>query len=127
MAQRRSGALHGDDASRGNEEFDVADFFPEVVPIEILDRLDLHTIPPRDIPAVVAEYLRQARAKGFSTVRIIHGKGKGTQRAVIRRILAETDFVHDFEDAPPYSGGWGATIARLQVKPAASFDQREAD
>lgn len=94
---------------------DVDDPFPEIVQLEIRDSIDLHTIAPRDIPPVVTEYLREARARRYNTVRIIHGKGKGTQRAVVRRILAATDFVIDYADAPAYSGGWGATIAHLRI------------
>lgn len=97
------------------ETEDLRDPFPDIVQLEIRDSIDLHTIPPRDIPAVVAEYLREARARGFNIVRIIHGKGKGTQRAVVRRILAKTEFVERYSDAPAYSGGWGATVAHLQI------------
>ena len=39
--------------------------FPEPVEIEITDVFDLHTIPPRDVKAVVEEYLREARRLGF--------------------------------------------------------------
>ena len=87
--------------------------FPEPVEIEITDVFDLHTIPPRDVKAVVEEYLRLAREKGFVCVRIIHGKGIGVQRETVRSILARTDFVVDWSDAPPQAGGLGATIVRL--------------
>jgi dsDNA-specific endonuclease/ATPase MutS2 len=87
--------------------------FPEPVEIEITDVFDLHTIPPRQVKAVVEEYLREARAKGFPVVRIIHGKGRGVQREIVRRVLARTDFVFDWTDAPPDAGGLGATIVRL--------------
>lgn len=92
--------------------------FPEPVVIEIADVFDLHTIPPRQVKAVVEEYLREAHAKGFRTVRIIHGKGKGVQREIVRSVLERTDFVADWTDAPPDAGGLGATIARLE-KPLA--------
>lgn len=87
--------------------------FPEPVEIEITDVFDLHTIPPRDVKAVVEEYLRLAHEKGFKAVRIIHGKGIGVQRETVRSILARTEFVIDWTDAPPEAGGLGATIARL--------------
>ena len=87
--------------------------FPEPVEIEITDVFDLHTIPPRDVKAIVEEYLRLAHEKGFKVVRIIHGKGIGVQRETVRTILARTDFVIDWTDAPPEAGGLGATIARL--------------
>lgn len=87
--------------------------FPEPVEIEITDVFDLHTIPPRDVKAVVEEYLRLAHENGFPCVRIIHGKGIGVQREIVRSVLARTDFVLDWTDAPPEAGGLGATIARL--------------
>lgn len=92
-----------------------SDPLPDIVRLEIRDSIDLHTIPPHDIPAVVTEYLHEARRHGFDTVRIIHGKGRGIQRAVVRRILAVTDFVTSYSDAPAYSGGWGATVAHLRI------------
>lgn len=88
--------------------------FPEPVVIEITDVFDLHTIPPKQVKAVVEEYLREAHAKGFRVVRIIHGKGKGVQREIVRRVLERTDFVFDWTDAPPDAGGLGATIVRLK-------------
>ena len=87
--------------------------FPEPVEIEISDVFDLHTIPPRDVKRVVEEYLEIAREKGFPVVRIIHGKGIGVQREMVRTILARTDFVLDWTDAPSEAGGLGATIVRL--------------
>ena len=87
--------------------------FPEPVVIEITDVFDLHTIPPRQVKAVVEEYLREAHAKGLRVVRIIHGKGIGVQREIVRSVLAQTDFVFDWTDAPPSAGGLGATIVRL--------------
>jgi dsDNA-specific endonuclease/ATPase MutS2 len=87
--------------------------FPEPVEIEITDVFDLHTIPPRQVKAVVEEYLREARARGFRVVRIIHGKGLGVQREMVRSVLSKTNFVVDWSDAPPDAGGLGATIVRL--------------
>ena len=95
------------------DEIDDDNPFPEPVEIEITDIFDLHTIPPRDVKRVVEEYLRLAQEKGFRSVRIIHGKGIGVQREMVRSILARTDFVLDWTDAPPDAGGLGATIVRL--------------
>ena len=94
-------------------DIDLDNPFPELVEIEITDVFDLHTIPPRDVKAVVEEYLRLAQEKGLKCVRIIHGKGIGVQREMVRTILARTDFVIDWSDAPPQAGGLGATIVRL--------------
>jgi dsDNA-specific endonuclease/ATPase MutS2 len=93
---------------------DLDNPFPEPVRLEITDVFDLHTIAPRDIERVVQEYLAEARRAGFSSVRIIHGKGQGVQRRLVHSILARTPFVRDWTDAPPQSGGWGATVAHLK-------------
>ena len=87
--------------------------FPEPVEIEITDIFDLHTIPPSEVKPVVEEYLHQAHRRGFRVVRIIHGKGIGVQREIVRSILTRTSFVEDWSDAPPEAGGIGATLARL--------------
>jgi dsDNA-specific endonuclease/ATPase MutS2 len=98
------------------EPFDPFNPFPEPVTIPITDVFDLHTIQPRDVKLVVQEYLNEARRLGFSSVRIIHGKGIGVQREMVRAILSRTPFVLDWTDAPPEAGGLGATIVRLEVE-----------
>ena len=94
-------------------DFDSDNPFSEPVEIEITDVFDLHTILPRDVKRVVEEYLQLAHEKGFRCVRIIHGKGIGVQRDMVRSILERTPFVSDWTDAPPEAGGLGATIVRL--------------
>lgn len=88
--------------------------FPEPVTIPITDVFDLHTIQPREVKLVVEEYLIEAKRAGFRSVRIIHGKGIGVQREMVRTILGRTPFVIDWSDAPPEAGGLGATIVRLR-------------
>jgi DNA-nicking Smr family endonuclease len=83
-----------------------------VLPIE--PDLDLHAFAPRDIPSVVDEYLRAAQAKGFPEVRLIHGRGRGVQRAIVHAILRDHVVVAAFWDDP--RAHLGATICRL--KPA---------
>jgi hypothetical protein len=123
--RRTVARVERDDYARAEAEADVDavdpfDPFPEPVRLEIGDVFDLHTIPPREVRAVVEEYLREARRAGFRQVRIIHGKGVGVQRETVRNVLARTAFVERFTDAPPEAGGWGATVATLRM--AASDD-----
>jgi DNA-nicking Smr family endonuclease len=87
---------------------------PEPVSLPIEDTLDLHTFAPRDVRSVVDEYLRQAAARGFPEVRLIHGRGTGTQRAIVRSVLADHPAVLRFFDSPPERGGWGATVVVLR-------------
>lgn len=86
----------------------------DVVVLEIEDSIDLHTFAPRDIPSVVESYLEAAAEKGFTEVRLIHGRGKGVQRARVQSVLARHPLVENFRDAPATRGGWGATIAWLR-------------
>ena len=90
-------------------------FGSEPVEIEITDSLDLHSFSPKEIRAVVEAYLPAAHAKGFEIVRIIHGKGVGVQREIVRKVLEETYFVRKFKSAPEFSGSWGATIVEFDV------------
>jgi dsDNA-specific endonuclease/ATPase MutS2 len=92
-----------------------ADPYDEPFEIEITDSLDLHSFSPKEIRGVVEAYLPEAHKKGFAIVRIIHGKGVGVQREIVRKVLSETDFVRSFKNAPEFSGSWGATIVELDV------------
>ena len=85
----------------------------EPVPIPIGDSIDLHTFEARDVASVVEEYLRAAHERGFREVRIIHGRGIGVQRSIVRAVLSRHLLVVSFTDAPPEHGGWGATVVRL--------------
>lgn len=95
------------------QEFDSPFNEPVVVPIE--DSIDLHPFPPEDVPSIVEEYIEQCRRAGIYEVRIIHGRGKGIQREIVRSILEKHPKVLSFKDAPLESGGWGATIILLKV------------
>ena len=96
--------------------------FLEPVVIEFSDVIDLHSIPPRQVRAVVEEYLEEAHRRGVRWVRIIHGRGMGVQREMVRSILSRASFVEDFRDAPPEAGGWGATVVTLRTSEAKTDD-----
>lgn len=85
----------------------------EPIRIPVTDVLDLHTIHPRDVRAVVEEYLAEAERLNLTALRIIHGRGIGVQREIVRGILARHPRVLNFGDAPLEAGGWGATIVTL--------------
>lgn len=85
---------------------------PVVLPLE--DSIDLHPFQPKDIPSVVEEYLQQCIDAGILEVRLIHGKGKGVQRDIIRSLLEKHPAVASFHDAPAEAGSWGATVVILQ-------------
>ena len=87
--------------------------FYEPVVIPFGDVLDLHPFAPKDIPSVVEEFLEECRRAEIFEVRLIHGKGAGIQRAIVRSLLDKHPAVLSFKDAPAEAGGWGATIVRL--------------
>ena len=88
----------------------------EPVRIPIEDALDLHAFAPRDVVSVVGEYLEAAHAKGFTDVRLIHGRGVGVQRKIVQSLLARHPLVAAYADAPPERGGAGATLVRLRAR-----------
>ncbi|MBM3786299.1 MAG: Smr/MutS family protein [Acidobacteria bacterium] len=89
---------------------------PEYVEYEIGDVFDLHSFAPKDVKAAVEAYLEAAFEKGFQDVRIIHGKGIGVQREIVRKVLERTPFAASFRNAPEGAGGWGATLVTLHKK-----------
>jgi dsDNA-specific endonuclease/ATPase MutS2 len=88
--------------------------FPEVVEIEITDSIDLHSFSPKETRQVVDVYLDEARERGFQFVRIIHGKGIGVQREIVRKLLSEKEFVKNFRSGDEFSGGSGATVVEFK-------------
>ena len=89
--------------------------------IPITGELDLHAFAPRDIPSVVEEYVHACRGAGLRLVRLVHGRGRGVQRAEVRRVLQRmSEEVESFADAAPSSGGWGATLVTLRPRGAAA-------
>ena len=86
----------------------------EPVELPIEDSLDLHSFRPQDVRSVVDEYLIAAHARGFTEVRLIHGRGIGVQRASVQVFLTTHPLVASYTDAPEDRGGRGATLVRLR-------------
>jgi dsDNA-specific endonuclease/ATPase MutS2 len=82
--------------------------------IPISDVFDLHAVRPEDVKEAVEAYLEEAHRLGFKALRIIHGRGIGVQREIVRAVLSRTPFVLSYQDAPLEAGGWGATIVTLR-------------
>lgn len=89
--------------------------FGDPVVIPITGVLDLHSVPPRDAKAIVEEYLQECYRQNLREIRVVHGKGIGFQREMVRKVLTELDFVASFGDAPAEAGGWGATVVTLKA------------
>jgi len=113
-AGRDRAAESQDPDQQDDIELDEFNPFPQPVVIQFQDVIDLHSIPPRLVKTVVEDYIEEAHRRRVRQVRIIHGKGIGVQREMVRSILARSEFVVGFQDAPAEAGGWGATIVRLR-------------
>jgi dsDNA-specific endonuclease/ATPase MutS2 len=96
------------------EYFDPNNPFSEPVELEITDTFDLHSFNPKDVRSVVETYLEEARKKDFRIVKIIHGKGIGVQREIVRSVLENTEFVKSFKNGAEFSSNWGATIVKFK-------------
>jgi dsDNA-specific endonuclease/ATPase MutS2 len=88
----------------------------EPVEIPITDVLDLHAFAPRDMQAAVEAYLEEVHRLGFEAIRIIHGRGIGVQREMVRKVLSRTPCIVHFSDGPAEASGWGATVATLSTR-----------
>ena len=86
---------------------------PEPVDLPIDGVLDLHTFRPRDVTALVGDYLDGCRERGICEVRIIHGKGRGVLRRTVHAVLARRSDVVSYRLAGDATGGWGATVVIL--------------
>jgi len=62
----------------------------------------------------VEKYLDEALLLSMKEINILHGKGNGILRKVIRELLSKQKSVHHFEDAPAESGGHGITRVSLR-------------
>jgi DNA mismatch repair protein MutS2 len=76
--------------------------------------LDLRGYRAAEIEAMLDEYLEHAYRAGMPFVRIIHGKGTGALRKVVKDVLSSHPAVASHEIAPANQGGDGATVALLR-------------
>lgn len=61
------------------------------------------------------DFISEAHALKTPSVRILHGKGTGALRDAVRNYLKDDKRVARFEDALPYEGGHGVTVAYLKT------------
>lgn len=90
----------------------------EAFEVAITDVFDLHAFAPRDAKAALEAYLEAAHSRGFEALRIVHGRGVGVQREMVRTVLSRTPGVISYSDASAEAGGWGATVVTLKRQSA---------
>jgi DNA mismatch repair protein MutS2 len=84
---------------------------PPIVALE----LDLRGQTVDEALPNVERYLDDAFRASVAEARIIHGKGTGTLRRVVRELLAKHPFVTSYEEAQREYGGEGVTIVKLAL------------
>lgn len=86
----------------------------------IQDEVDLHGMTRETARHMTAEFLRNARGRGYRCVRIVHGKGLGSPnkepvlKVKVRHWLMQRDEVLAFTPARPADGGTGAVVVLLK-------------
>ncbi len=89
---------------------------PEEDPIEypITSEIDLHTFRPNEVSSLLREYIKECRQREILEIRVIHGKGTGTLREGVHRLLDQMhDQVRSYRSGNETSGSWGATLVTL--------------
>lgn len=102
------GAYNGDGDGDGDDSGEI-----NVTVVAITDELDLHHFSPREVAGLVRDYLDECVERGFTSVRIIHGKGIGNLRRTVHAQLERHPAVREFRLGGADGGGWGATIVDL--------------
>lgn len=87
---------------------------PGFVEFPVDGTLDLHTFSPKEVKALIPDYIEACLDKGITKLRIIHGKGSGTLRQIVRSILRKHPRVAAFWQEEGSGGSWGATIVDLK-------------
>jgi DNA mismatch repair protein MutS2 len=77
-------------------------------------RLDIRGEKPEEAEFEVIKFVDEAYVAGLSQVEILHGKGTGVLKNLVKEILKSHDKVKEFRFAPIDLGGDGITIAELK-------------
>jgi DNA-nicking Smr family endonuclease len=93
---------------------DKPELIDELVEMPIDGVLDLHTFRPQEVKELINDYIEECLKRGIYDLRLIHGKGTGTLKAIVHSVLKKHPAVASFKDADLTAGGWGATEVVLK-------------
>ncbi len=89
----------------------------DTVDYQITSEIDLHTFRPGEVSSLLREYFQECREKEILQVRVIHGKGTGSLREGVHRLLDQMpDEVIGYRLGDQNTGGWGATLVTLRPR-----------
>jgi DNA mismatch repair protein MutS2 len=76
--------------------------------------IHLRAMRAEDASDLLERFLDDAVLGGIPSVRIVHGKGEGILRRVVREVLRKHPDVASFRDGEPSEGGHGVTVAKMR-------------
>lgn len=76
--------------------------------------LDLHQFLPNETKDILLEYIAECLSRDILAIRVVHGKGIGVQREIVRLVLSTHPNVVSFRHEEGSGGGWGATVVDLR-------------
>ncbi|MFC2038591.1 Smr/MutS family protein [Chloroflexota bacterium] len=79
----------------------------------ISDEVDLHRLTIDEAAEKLDKYLHDAYVAGYSSVRVVHGKGTGVLRIMVSRELAGHPLVSSHRPGGRGEGGDGVTVVEL--------------
>lgn len=85
----------------------------EPIKLPIDGILDLHHFNPKELGNLIPDYIDACLEKQITSIRIIHGKGKGALRKTVHSLLERNEHVISFRIAGD-SSSWGATLVELK-------------
>jgi DNA mismatch repair protein MutS2 len=102
------------DLIKTKRESKIQDNFVKLSIANPSHRLDIRGEKPEEAEFEVIKFIDDAYVSGLTRVEILHGKGTGVLKKLVKEILKSHDKVKDFRFAPVDMGGDGITIAELK-------------
>lgn len=76
-------------------------------------RLDIRGLRPEDAEYEIVKFLDDAYSSDIKSVEILHGKGTGVLKQLVKEILEQNDYIKNYHYAKVEMGGEGVTIVEL--------------